>query len=430
MIIYPRVKVTIREIFEDHWEQAKQELLPKYPKERQRTINEEVEKMLSCRTGKLGWAKYMCLRCGEERVVNFTCKGRFCTSCGKVYTDQWVERMVGQILDVSHRHFTFTISDKLWTLIWDYHEKLLKVMMDSAVQAMEEVIEEKHPGVKTGYLAMIHTFGRDNRYNPHVHILFPEGGMKGEEWEDIKFIPYDYLRRKWQYILLNAIRANIKASPEEKRIIDQCFKDHGKGFYVNGESKMTSARYAARYLGRYMARPSLAEHKITGYDGEMVTFWYEDHETGKPKVEKLKVMEFIKRLINHIVRKDFKKVRHYGLYGRRVRSRVRELVESSRRYVQKSFEFFRGLPARIGYRQRYMRSFGRDPLICPRCGEEMELWRIWHPRYGVIYDFCDRAHLGETASGKDPPKEKDVESEEIQIGYSIGGDGQVCLFPV
>jgi hypothetical protein len=41
--------------------------------------------------------------------------------------------------------------------------------------------------------------------------------------------------------------------------------------------------------------------------------------------------------------------------------------------------------ARLTYRQRYEQSTGRDPLICPYCQHEMEVWRIWHPTCGVIY---------------------------------------------
>jgi hypothetical protein len=42
--------------------------------------------------------------------------------------------------------------------------------------------------------------------------------------------------------------------------------------------------------------------------------------------------------------------------------------------------------ARLTYRQRYEASTGRDPLSCPHCHRAMEVWRIWHPTYGVIYD--------------------------------------------
>jgi hypothetical protein len=40
----------------------------------------------------------------------------------------------------------------------------------------------------------------------------------------------------------------------------------------------------------------------------------------------------------------------------------------------------------LTYRQRYKKSTGRDPFICPHCRGERGLWRIWHPTYGVIYD--------------------------------------------
>ncbi|GAW28165.1 hypothetical protein ULO1_07350 [Carboxydocella sp. ULO1] len=29
----------------------------------------------------------------------------------------------------------------------------------------------------------------------------------------------------------------------------------------------------------------------------------------------------------------------------------------------------------------------KNPLKCPCCGQEMELWRIWHYKYGTIWSF-------------------------------------------
>jgi hypothetical protein len=42
--------------------------------------------------------------------------------------------------------------------------------------------------------------------------------------------------------------------------------------------------------------------------------------------------------------------------------------------------------ARLTYRPRYAQSTGRDPFRCPPGQREMEVWRIWHPTYGVIDD--------------------------------------------
>ena len=40
----------------------------------------------------------------------------------------------------------------------------------------------------------------------------------------------------------------------------------------------------------------------------------------------------------------------------------------------------------LTYRQRYQQSTGRDPLRCPHCHRDMEVWRIWHPTSGLIRD--------------------------------------------
>jgi len=42
--------------------------------------------------------------------------------------------------------------------------------------------------------------------------------------------------------------------------------------------------------------------------------------------------------------------------------------------------------ARHTYRERVLASTGHDPLRCVRCGRDMILWQVWHPRYGVVYN--------------------------------------------
>jgi len=54
--------------------------------------------------------------------------------------------------------------------------------------------------------------------------------------------------------------------------------------------------------------------------------------------------------------------------------------------------------APLTYRQRYQQSTGRDPLRCPYCHAEMGVWKIWHPKYGVIYDELEAMKRGKYAS--------------------------------
>jgi len=385
---------------------------------------ESVEKMLSCREPSNGYAEYICTHCGTKKRCPFTCKGRFCTSCGKKYTDEWVQRTVGELIDVSHRHLVLTVAEELREVLF-WHRSLLKVMMDCAAKTALEVLQSQKSEVVPGILAVVHTFGRDLKFNPHVHLLITEGGLRGERWEPIPFLPYALLRKKWQYHLLTEIKRRWAKSREDSRFIDRLFKENVQGFYVNGESQMTSSRYAARYIGRYIARPALAEHKVTGYDGQWVTFWYESHEEKRRVYRRLEAREFIGRLIDHIPLKGFKMVRHYGLYARRSKGIALEILSKCRNFLQQSFAFLSAPAKVLSWRQRLIQTFGQDPLRCPRCGEEMELWRIWHPRYGDLFDF------GRDSPGVELLDAKDTAERKAQ-GFLEGSRwaNQLSLFPV
>ncbi len=412
---------SIKKIFRDHWKETKQELSRVYESSHWRSIVESVEKMLGCREASNGYAEYICIKCGESKKVGFTCKSRFCTSCGKRYVDTWVNKTVEEIIDIAHRHIVFTIPEGLRGIIFR-DRALIKVMMDNASRAALEVLRSRGTDAVPGILAIVHTFGRDLKFHPHVHILMTEGGLRSDkEWEDIPFLPYDLLRKKWQYYLLTEIKKRLPKTRANAVFIDEMFKGNEKGFYVNGSSKMTSSRYAARYIGRYVARPALAEYKITKYNGEEIEFWYESHETGNREYKRLRANEFIKALIDHIPPKGFKMVRHYGLYSRRTKAIAKEILKQCKRFIQLSFEFIKGKAKAKSWRERLIESFGKDPLECPKCRGEMELWRIWHPDYGEIYDFM-----------RDTP-DYEEDSKEKENKRHLGGSqwkSQLCLFPV
>ncbi len=416
--------ISIKSIFSDHWKSIKLELCRRYESSHWQSIVESVEKMLSCREPSNGYAEYICTHCGAKKKCPFTCKGRFCTSCGKKYTDEWVQRTVDELIDVPHRHLVLTVAEELRQVLF-WHRSLLKVMMDSAAQAAWEVLQSRKSEAVPGILVVVHTFGRDLKFNPHVHLLMTEGGLRGGQWESIPFLPYALLRKKWQYHLLTEIKGCWAESREDSRFIDRLFKDNVQGFYVNGESQMTSCRYAARYIGRYIARPALAEHKITSYDGEWVTFWYESHEEKKRVYRRLEAREFIEHLIDHIPLKGFKMVRHYGLYARRSRGIAWEILSKCRYFLRQSFAFLSAPAKVLGWRQRLIQTFGQDPLLCPRCGQGMELWRIWHPRYGDLFD------LSRDRPGVELPDEKDSAEGKTQ-GLLEGSrrGSQLSLFPV
>ena len=104
------------------------------------------------------------------------------------------------------------------------------------------------------------------------------------------------------------------------------YRKYKDGFYVNADRAITDKRKATKYIGRYLARAAIAEYRIESYDGESVTFWYEDHDSGEHIKVTLDVLTFIGKLVQQIHKKGFKCVRRYGL--------LRTKSNRERTYVQ------------------------------------------------------------------------------------------------
>src|SRR3989442_12989330 len=83
--------------------------------------------------------------------------------------------------------------------------------------------------------------------------------------------------------------------------------------------------------------------------------------------------------------KGFKRIRHYGVQATKTFAKVKGMIHDALAKVQGVVKGAIKIIARLTYRQRYEKSTGRDPLICPHCRGEMGGRLISHPTYGGIY---------------------------------------------
>lgn len=165
---------------------------------------EAVSKVLGCGDPKNGYAEYWCLECNgsERKIVPFTCKSRFCSSCGKVYTDKWVEKITNEMVDVPHRHVVLTIAEELRPYFY-WHRDAINILIESAAEVLKSIITDKKKKLKLtpGIIIVVHTFGKDLKFNPHIHALVTEGGLdKNGDWQAVTYFSYEALRRRWQHL--------------------------------------------------------------------------------------------------------------------------------------------------------------------------------------------------------------------------------------
>lgn len=381
-----------------------------FPASYREDIKETVLKTIKCRSSDLGYAKYEFLGCeGNPRpvFVCFTCKSRFCNKCGKKYTDDWSDKQQELILNVPHRHMVFTVPQELRNIFFQDRKKLNELSQQVA-QVFQFYYQRKSRKrqLQTGIITVIHTFGRDLKFNPHIHALVTEGAMDNRnEWSPSEYIPYEYLRKSWQKVLLDLVKKWFPDNQRAQDLVNNLYSRYPKGFYVNAEKKMQNAKGAAKYIGRYLARPAIAEYRIEEYDGKMVTYWYEDHKTGKRIDVKQSAYRFLYNILQHIPPKHFRMVGRFGLYSRTKHKKAKQVLTlyAFMRTRQLSLLLEKKQKKKT-YRQRMIEAFNRDPFLCPHCHREMDLVEIWHADYGLLYHYMEEMEIirirGESANDR------------------------------
>jgi hypothetical protein len=377
-------KNTFKQIFYDHWDTFRQF----HPHFDSPDYIETVQKMLDCGDPeKMGFVQYRCCYCGQTRRIAFTCKSCFCLSCAKVYTDRWADFIARRLLPgVTYRHVVLTIPEFL--RFWFFRNpELLSPFMRAGHACIKDILQTC-TGVKKldiGNIIVLQTAGRSGHYNPHLHILMTAGGLdKKGKWKSVGYIPYDMMHKKWQHHLLKMLRQNVSA-PSIEKDIDRAWTDYPKGFvaFLQEGQVPPGGQGLAQYLAKYVVSPPISVRRIENYDGKSVSYWYRDHKTGQIEHQTLPVIQFIGRMVQHIMPKGFQRIRYYGLHGNVRYQKIRERLAQT---IPTDPRGYRVLPAKP-FQQRFFESFGKDPLLCPNCGSDMLLELISHPKYGIIKEF-------------------------------------------
>lgn len=390
-------KNRFKQIFADGWEEFKR-AHPRY-----QAVDEVVQKMLGCGNPANGYAVYRCPDCQERRVVAFSCKSQFCLSCAKGYGQQWVATVQGMLHPgVSYRHLILTVPEGLRLLIYQHAAELLEGLMQAVQPTMDAVVARaKRQPITLGYIVVLQTAGRAATYNPHLHIILTDGGLRRDgTWQRLGYLPYDLLHRLWQTQVLNLISSRLADNARAATLVAEMRRRYPKGFVAHLQGNvLPRMRQLTRYLVKYVVSPAMALSRIIAYDREQgtVTYWYRDHlHQGKKTVETVSRETFIGRMVQHILPKGFQRIRYYGLQATCTLKKIREqLLQALQVSEQNIMDVgVAAAASRPRYRDRMRAAFGRDPLLCPQCGRELWLWQIWHPQYGVIYDELERMKAG------------------------------------
>ena len=116
----------------------------------------------------------------------------------------------------------------------------------------------------TGFIMVLHTFGRDLKWNPHIHCLISEGGYSDNGfWRNVNHFNYTFLRNSFRTALLNEMEHRIGHS--FNKVKARCYREHKDGFYVYAKPNKCDPQTVINYIGRYLGRPATATSRIDQY---------------------------------------------------------------------------------------------------------------------------------------------------------------------
>ena len=369
---------TIAQILEDHWDfvySKNKETIDYY----RPNADKEIKKVIDCYNKDLGFSAYECPECHDMIFVGNTCKSRLCSSCGYKYKNDRVENILETAYRCNHRQLVFTIPKELRKFFFFPFEQRIDILFKAVNATIYSILNDsfkyskfKNKIVKysskikftPGFFAFLHTFGRDLKWNPHIHVLIAELKL-GNSNQCVKwnYFNYDALSKRFQKILLDLLLKDIgKEFISTKNVL---FNKYKNGFYVYAEPKeFKSIKEGVEYVTRYCGRAPISENRIVNYDGTNVTFSYNDHYDESYHEVTITAEQFIMMILRHLIPTNYKIIRYYGFYRKKhkLHDTMVLLINKIKRNIRKSF---------LKHRLSILKSFNRDPYKCPKCDSKL-----------------------------------------------------------
>jgi hypothetical protein len=375
-----------------------QQILQQY---HQTSFHPHVQRVMTqlkmCRTSELGFHLYKCTDddCAQYKYQYHGCRNRHCPQCGGFKKDEWVEDRRRELLPVGYYHVVFTLPHELNSIILGNRKQLFKLLFDASAQTLLQFgNDEHHLGAAPGIISLLHTWGQDMSFHPHVHSIVSGGGIHpsprggegpGVRWKNAKRVkdnflfPVNALRIVFRAKFLEGLRSlnenkfiRLPEGYNLQQLINNLYK---KKWNLYAKAPCAGPQQVIEYLGRYTNKVAISNYRIMDNQQGNVLFKYKDYADGNTtKLMTLKDQEFVRRFEQHILPKRFTKIRSYGYLSNRGRTMRMEKITAAMDIPPHPPK------VKVPWTVRLFEKFGIKHTACPHCKKEsLELVCVNYP---------------------------------------------------
>ena len=286
--------------------------------------------IINCKTGAYGTNVSICEDCGQLEVHYNSCRNRCCPMCQALPKEKWIDKRREDVLDAPYFHVVFTVPQELNSIIYSNQQLLYDALYHSVSATINELTtDSKHLGAKVGYICVLHTWGSEMNYHPHIHVILLGGGLSVKnEWRDKGedfFLPVKVLSKVFRGKYMDKLKSlymdnklefhgsceKYRNSYTFKELLNSCYE---KDWVPHCKKTFNGAQSVINYLGKYTHRIAISNHRIIRMDEDTVTYYVKDYrEQGKWKELTISGIEFVRRFLMRVPPRRFVRIRHYGL---------------------------------------------------------------------------------------------------------------------
>lgn len=295
-----------------------------------------------CRTAALGGHVETCGQCQYTRIAYNSCRNRHCPKCQSLDRARWLTNRKADLLPVEYFHVVFTVPEPIAGIALQNKPVLYGILFAAAAQTLLTIARDpKHLGADIGFFAILHSWGQNLLFHPHLHCVVPGGGIgPDQQWVGCRpgfFLPVRVLSRLFRRLFLEALQkafgkgklrfhSTLAHLNDPKTFEDALSPLCESEWVVYAKPPFGGPQQVLEYLGRYTHRVALSNDRLVAMNNATVSFQWKDYRHHhRSKVMTLPAEEFIRRFLLHSLPPGFQRIRHYGFLSNRHRQQAVDL---------------------------------------------------------------------------------------------------------
>ena len=298
--------------------------------------------------------------------------------CQNDKAQEWLDAQQGLLLPVPYFMLTFTLPGALNEIVRSNQSLLYNLLFRVSAAATQHLAKDaRYVGGQIGMVGILHTWGRNLAYHPHIHYLVPAGGLAADShtWLPARqdfLLPVKALSKIFRGKFRQALQKTALFAQIPPKVWEQDWVVHCKPV-GNGR---TALMYLAPYVFRVAAGKEhrISNRRLVSLENGQVTFRYRTTDTGQLKLCTLSAEAFIHRFLQHVLPKGFVKVRYFGFFAPGCHKRLVAL----RQQLEQKY------PENLGESETVPELLSNAPtpeakLCCPSCGQPLLFQRTIQP---------------------------------------------------